>query len=328
MKSLLLVVLGLLLATTVASAELILDNDLSAPGTRVDLGTCPSPMVTISQSATQPTTLSTTGGVFTCGNVLYSYIIEGYQMRRFSLYWDNNISDPFSIHQVEWGVRRYVATDSVLPAGTVILPYNPADGPFVVDVQLYAINSDSTLTWANMGAPFASVPYTVPQMVPPALLCDCTQSTVFGENCAYDPYVDPTIYDLVVAVHNPETYTMINPVRFACAAMGNAETAESYTGWPAGCGTGGVTEPQTPTQLGSPGASKFAVSVCGTLCQPPAATGACCVLATGACTITTAADCLAPGSYLGDNVLCNVQTCPIPVPTEKKSWGQVKSLYR
>jgi hypothetical protein len=329
MKSLLLVVLGLLLATTVASAELIQDNDLSSPSVRVDLGVCPSPMVTISQSATQPTTLSTTGGVFTCGNTLYSYIIEGYELRRFSLYWDNNITDPFSIHQVEWGVRRYVATDSVAPAGTVILPYNPLDPAMVVDVQLYSINADSILTFANMGAPFASVPYTVPQMVPPALLCNCTQSTVFGDNCVYDPYVDPTIYDLVVAVHNPETYTMINPVRFACAAMGNAETAESYTAWPAGCGGPGIdAEPTTPTQLGSPGASKFALSVCGTLCTPPALTGACCVAATGACTITTMADCLAPGAYLGDNVPCNAQTCIVPVPTEHKSWGQVKSLYR
>ena len=328
MKSLLLVVLGLLLICSVASAELISDNDLSAPSTRAQLADCPTSALSISQSATLPILLSTTGGVFTCGNVLYSYIIEGYELRRFSLYWDNNITDPFSIQSVKWGIRRYVATDSVAPAGTVILPYNPADGDYIVDVQLYSINADSLLTFANMGAPFASVPVIVPKMDPPALLYDHPMTTDFGENCVYDPYIDPAIYDLVVGVHNLETYTMINPVRFACAAMSNAETAESYTGWPAGCGTGGNPEPQTPTQLGSPGASKFALLVCGALCTPPAATGACCVAATGVCTITTAAGCALPGIYLGDNVPCNDVTCHTPVPTEHKSWGQVKSLYR
>lgn len=321
MKSLLLVAMGLLLISSVASAELILDNDVSF-GPRTDLDACTAPIL-ISQSATQPVTLSTTGGVFTCGNTLYSYVIEGYELRKFSPYWDLGIMDPISIKSVAWGVRRYVATDSVLPAGTVILPYNPADGPLIVDVMLYKIDADLPFTFDNMEL-FHSQPVEVPYQVPPDLVYNLPMNTIITENCAYDPSIDPKIYDLVVAIHNPATWAMINPVRFAACAMANAETAESYTAWPDSCGMPDG-NPYTPTDLGAPGASKFALEVCAELCTPPAVTGACCNLMTGACTITPAVDCTYTWT---SGAVCNVQICPMPVPTEVKSWGQVKSLYR
>jgi hypothetical protein len=55
------------------------------------------------------------------------------------------------------------------------------------------------------------------------------------------------------------------------------------------------------------------------LCVQPPATGACCNTAVGfpSCNIITAAACQALGSawaYLGDNVPCSVQTCPVPPP--------------
>jgi hypothetical protein len=318
MKSLLLVALGLLLISSVASAELILDTDESS--TRAQLDACVAPIL-ITQSASQPTTLSTTGGVFTCGNVLYSYVTEGYELRKFSPYWDNGIVDPISIKSIEWGVRRYVATDSILPAGTVILPYNDADGPLMVDVIVYKINANDAFLFANL-VQITTQQVEIPKMVPPALLYDKVMHTDIIANCNYDPQIDPDVWDLVVAIHNPATYNMINPVRFACAAMANAETAESYTAWPGGCPAS--FEPSTPTELGSPGASKFALNVCAELCAP-VVNGACCNLLTGACTVTPAADCTFTWTT---GVECSVQLCPIPVPAENKSWGQVKSLYR
>jgi hypothetical protein len=74
-------------------------------------------------------------------------------------------------------------------------------------------------------------------------------------------------------------------------------------------------------------------SVCGTLCTPPLPTGACCDVAVGmpACQILTAVACEALGTawvWRGVDVPCDLQSCPVPVPTEHKSWGQVKSLYR
>lgn len=325
MKSLLLVAMGLLLISSVASAELILDNDVSF-GFRPNLEACVAP-ITISQAATHPVTLSTTGGVFTCGNVLYSYVTEGYELRKFSPYWDNGITDPIMIKSIAWGIRRYVATDSVLPAGTVILPYNDLDGPLLVDVILYKINADSTFIFANMQQ-FSTQQVEIPKQVPPALLYDHPMVTeILPQADCYDPYVDPIIWDLVVAIHNPETYSMINPVRFACAAMANAETAESYTAWPNGCPA--QFEPTTPTQLGSPGASKFALEVCAEPCAPPPPQGACCVIATGVCTMTTALNCpTGLNTWHSEWTVCLPNPCTQPSPTEAKSWGQVKSLFR
>jgi hypothetical protein len=67
------------------------------------------------------------------------------------------------------------------------------------------------------------------------------------------------------------------------------------------------------------------------LCDMPTVpTGACCSIAIGfpACTITTQAGCAAPDWWLGANVPCTFQTCPVPNPVERSSWGQIKNIYR
>ena len=57
--------------------------------------------------------------------------------------------------------------------------------------------------------------------------------------------------------------------------------------------------------------------------------GACCNLAVGLpdCHISTEAGCRAPFTWLGAGVLCNVETCPVPNPVERSSWGQIKNTY-
>ena len=56
--------------------------------------------------------------------------------------------------------------------------------------------------------------------------------------------------------------------------------------------------------------------------------GACCWVADGRCTITTQAGCVAPGSWLGAFVPCNFSNCPVPMPVQRSSWGQIKNIYR
>jgi hypothetical protein len=61
---------------------------------------------------------------------------------------------------------------------------------------------------------------------------------------------------------------------------------------------------------------------------PPLPEGACCNQATGVCTITAQAACDLPSIWLGAGVPCNAETCQPVSPTERTSWGQIKSLYR
>jgi len=67
------------------------------------------------------------------------------------------------------------------------------------------------------------------------------------------------------------------------------------------------------------------------LCQPnpcdQPGEGACCV-GNGECQILTRVACAAvSGEYQGDDTLCEPNPCP-PIPTEKTTWGQIKSQYR
>jgi len=64
------------------------------------------------------------------------------------------------------------------------------------------------------------------------------------------------------------------------------------------------------------------------LCPPPPLTGACCFL-DGTCQMLTRVQCTAAGgSYLGDGIQCT-PTNPCPsTPTEKTTWGRIKSHYR
>jgi hypothetical protein len=58
--------------------------------------------------------------------------------------------------------------------------------------------------------------------------------------------------------------------------------------------------------------------------------GACCFLNTGACQVLTQEECeaLPDTEYYGDDVPCDPNPCPPPVPTLESSWGQIKSSYR
>jgi hypothetical protein len=67
-----------------------------------------------------------------------------------------------------------------------------------------------------------------------------------------------------------------------------------------------------------------------TVCEPdpcPQPLGACCNPATGECTMTTQPDCVPPDNWLGAGIDCEpTNPCPA-VPSEKTTWGQIKSRY-
>jgi hypothetical protein len=71
--------------------------------------------------------------------------------------------------------------------------------------------------------------------------------------------------------------------------------------------------------------SDYILDVCG-IENPPPPPGACCE-ASGACMVTTPEECaFGSGTFQGDPI-CTPTTCQ-PVPTERKSWGALKNLYR
>jgi len=323
MKSLLLVGLGLLLIGSVANAgEIVTDDATGTPGI---LTLDHSSRTALTQN-TNPTALTTS--MYACGNAKYSYVTEGWSLRRMSLAWEFGIVDPFEVQNVQWGLRRYACYDSILPYGTVQIPCNPLNDPFVVDVNLYSIPDTAlTLTFAGMGAPFASVPVTITEAMNPITPVTGTPiTTVFPPGACIDPEIDGINYDLVVAFHNRSTELDLFPsARYFTSANALGETAPSYVAF-VDCG---APEPITPFALGGATTQHLVLVVNGDLCAPPPpVTGACCNLLTGDCTITEQVPCVAPFTWLGADIPCNVQTCPIPVPTQSKSWGQVKSLYR
>lgn len=64
------------------------------------------------------------------------------------------------------------------------------------------------------------------------------------------------------------------------------------------------------------------------ICPQPPATGACC-FTDESCEVRTAPQCAAgSGWYQGDDEPCTPATCLPPVPTERTSWGRIKSNYR
>ncbi len=60
-------------------------------------------------------------------------------------------------------------------------------------------------------------------------------------------------------------------------------------------------------------------------CASPQPAGACCNPATGVCLVTSQGAC--GFSWLGSDVPCAVATC-LPLPVERRSWGQIKNNYR
>ncbi len=299
MKSLLLVVMGLLLIGTVANAsEIIADNDSGVgtawAGSRAEFS--------MTQNLGSPIALS--AGVYTCGNVTLGYTTESWSLRRFSPYWEFGLEGPLTITDVDWGIRRFAALLDSIP------------NDIVVDLELYSIPSDAAFLWANMTL-IATFPNTVTMAdnpIPPSV---GTWRNTLTPGVTFDS-LEGTV-DLVVAIHQPEGYSTTPATRFACSADNVGETAEPYYVF-ADCG---FAEPTTPTELGGAGLAQFVLIINGEEgSAPPVA--ACCDAA-GLCTLTTQAACV--GTWYGSILTCEPNPCP-PVPVETKSWGEVKSLYR
>lgn len=298
MKSLLLVVMGLLLISSVASASEISFEPATGPGT-VSI-----PMDRDDYALTQNASLSLVAGIFTCGNVALGYTTDGWALRRFSLVYEFGIESTFCVSSIDWGIRRFVS----------LLDSIPNDTP--VAVRLYSIVETDPLLFANM-VPLDSVVVTVTSAmnpIPPAT--GTAMNTVFPNT----PF-DPLGYDLVMAIHYPAGWDETPTFRFSPSGNSLGETLPGYIAF-ADCA---YPEPVTPGELGNTTPMVIFV-VNGHLCTPPPVTGACCV--DFVCSIVSAADCAAAGgTYYGDDSLCVPSPCP-PVPVENKSWGKVKSLYR
>lgn len=295
MKSLLLVVMSLLLIGSVANAAEISFDTASGPGTPI------APSSRDDFALTQNTSTLLTAGMYSCGNVTLGYTTDGWTLRRFSLAYEFDILDSFCVTSVDWGVRRYCALLDSVP-----------QGPYFVDVELYSIPETDPFLFANMTL-IESVPVEIAYL-PNNPIAPVAYNTLFNAT------VNPVGYDLVIAIHAPEGYSTTPATRFATAGNSLGETLPGYFAF-AGCG---FPDPITPGELGSSTAMSVIV-VNGHLCVVDP-TGACCNTATGACEITTQTACAY--SWLGADIPCNVQTCPVPVPAESKSWGKVKSLYR
>jgi hypothetical protein len=298
MKSLLLVVMGLLLISSVASASEISFEPATGPGT-VALT-----MDRDDYALTQNLSLQLVAGIFTCGNVTLGYTTDGWALRRMSLVYEFGIESPFCVSSVDWGIRRFVSLLDSIP------------GDIQVAVRLFTINETDPLLFANM-VPLDSVMVPVTHLDNPvAPLTGTPKHTIFP-----DTQFDPTGVDLVVAVHYPEGYSSTPAFRFSPSGNSLGETLPGYVAF-ADCG---YPDPVTPGDLGNTTPMVVFV-VNGHTCPLPPVIGACCNHYRGGCTLTTYEDCR--DDWLGPGVPCTPAWCVWWVPTEPKSWGAIKNLYR
>jgi len=293
MKSLLLVVMGLLLIGSVASAAEISYDSSSGPGTVI------APTVRDDFAFTQNFSTNLTAGIYTCGNVTLGYTTEGWALRRMSLAYEFDMVDPFCVTSIDWGVRRYCALLDSVP-----------QGPYYVNVDLYTIPETDPLLFANL-TQVASVPVEIAYLPNTPINCRAMNTPI-------NATIDPIGQDLVVAIHYPEGYSTTPATRFSPAGNSLGETLPGYIAF-ADCG---YAEPVTPGELGD--TSPMVVFVVnGHICTIES--GSCCA-PDGTCTITAPADCAAPSIWTLNGV-CDPNTCQV-IPVETKSWGQVKQLYR
>lgn len=295
MKSLLLVLLGCMLISVGAqAAEVVLGEDIGTPGLLQVDNRYP---YSFTQNA-DPSVLD--AGTYTCGNVTYGYITDTWCMRRF-YFADEGIASPFTVQSIDWGVRRFVALLDSIP------------GPYSVQLKIYTIPVGAELLFANLTeVTSVDVPITTADNpVPPAI--------GVPKNTPITAQINDTANnDLVVAWFCPNTVDMTPSIRFATSASNLGETYESYYAF-ADCN---FPEPVTPTTLGGPGQSQLVVVVNGDVNEQ--VPEACCFGET--CQLLLEADCLAQGGAFYGGA-CDPNPCP-PVPTENKSWGQVKEMYR
>jgi hypothetical protein len=289
MKSLLLVVMGLLLIGSVASAAEINYDTASGPGTAL------APSSRDALALTQNASTNLVAGIYTCGNVTLGYTTDGWALRRFSLVYEFDIVNPFCVTSVDWGVRRYCALLDSVP-----------QGPYIVNVELYTIPETDPFLFANMTL-IESVPVEI------AYLADQPIAPV-AYNTVFNSTVDPIGKDLVVAIHYPEGYSTTPATRFSPAGNSLGETMPGFVAF-AGCG---YPEPVTPGELGST-TPMVVMVINGHLFTPP--TGSCCN--SEVCSVTEQVNCAGTWTEGGT---CDPNPCIVPVET--KSWGQVKSLYR
>ena len=295
MKNLLLVMLSLLLIGSVANAAEIVADPADGSSTHVTWdGRYP---YSFTQNG-DPATLN--AGVYTCGNTLYNYITDCWAMRRF-YFADEGLAVPFTVQSIDWGVRRFVALADSVP------------GPYDITLYIGTIGVGLPLQFANIS--------WVNQVQVPITTADNPIAPAVGvpKNTPINALISDTVNnDLVVAFFAPITYYMVPRIRFAESASNLGETYESYYAF-TDCG---FDEPATPTELGGPGQSQLVIVVNGDVYEEPAP-GACC-FPDGSCVMTLQADC--QGQWLG--LPCEPENpCP-PVPTEEKSWGQIKANYR
>jgi hypothetical protein len=244
MKSLLVVVMGLLLIGSVASAADIITDSATGPGAPVS----PDALCGTYHLSQNIEPYVFTGGTVTCGSVPLNYVTESWALRRMNLYWEFGIDGPFIVECVRWGVRRFSALSDSIP------------GPYSVDVNLYSIPVHLPLIFANMtfltSRPEAIT--TADNPVAPAI--GVWKTTVF--DTSFDSF--DGMLDLVVAIHYPETHSLTPSVRFApSTASSLGETAASYVAFE-DCG---YPEPVTPGSLGIPTAM-FDVVLEGHLAAP------------------------------------------------------------
>ena len=289
MKSLLLVLMGLLLIGSAANGAEIMSGHATGPGNRAAWNQDRTPF-----SITQ----NVAPGQFTACALTCGHTFEGWALRRFPLA-SYGFVTPINVSSVDWGVCHFDALLDSVPEF------------YAVQIILYSIAESSPLLFENLNEiRGVSVPLTTgDNPVPPAL--------VVAKHTPIDGTIDPVGHDLVVAIHYPSTYGMIPQTRFAPSANSLGESAESYVAFQ-DCGR---PEPVTPGSLGHPEAQLVLV-VNGDTADPPPV-GACCN-ALGTCTITTAPECV--GTWFSA-VTCTPSPCS-PVPAEIRSWGQIKSTYR
>jgi hypothetical protein len=301
MKSLLLVLLGLVLISVGAQAAQ-LDSGVEAPGTPTHYQFDRWPW-SMTQNADP---YSVDAGTFTCGNTTYNYITDTYAMRRFFFADDGLNGVPFTVQSIDYFVRRFVALGDSVP------------GPYSIKAYICSIPSGAPFLFENMTKKDSvEIPITTADN-PPAGSFGVPKHTLIN---SYFSETDTATQDMVVLFFCPITYYMHPRVRFALSAHNTGETWPSYYAF-ADCGD---PEPVTPADLGSPGASQLALLVNGDV----GTAGACCDPATGACTLVFPAECQPPLIWNGA-VSCTPNPCPIPppVPVQKESWGNIKQSYR
>jgi len=129
---------------------------------------------------------------------------------------------------------------------------------------------------------------------------DCMLAIMYGPDCANLQYV--------YALGTAYATTTVSYTLGECEDVGVFVAASVFSGYPAEV--------------------NYVLNVCGLDCVPPPPPGACCNAAGLCIMMDTPALCqFVGGTWMGEGVPCDPNPCG-NTPTETKSWGAVKNLYR